>query len=119
MYKTQWKTIKVKLSAGDTVEEKDINLPSGERIVAAVATRNAPAGSIVDLGLYEGGNEVSAPMDLDFWKRSEAGQYLDGFKPLEIKGGQTITARMVTTTALGADVDIELVFGIITKDQSC
>lgn len=118
MEKIEWKTLRTKFAAGETLAEKEIALEKGKRIVAAVATSTAP-GKLISLGLFENGNEVSAPMDLDFWKRSNSGHYLDGFKPIEYRGGSTVSARFAATTALAADIEIELVFGIIKEDTTC
>lgn len=118
MEKIDWFTLKMKLAAGETLAEKAITLDKGKRVVAAVATASEP-GKIVDLGLYENGQQVSAPMDLSLWKKSNAGNFTDGFKPLEIKGGTEITARLFTAVALAADFDIELVLGVIKDDTTC
>lgn len=118
MKKTTYKTLRIAFAAGETLAEKEITLDPGERIVAAVATSVDPT-QLVALGLYENGNEVSAPMDLDFWRKSNAGHYLDGFKPLEYRGGGSISARLSTTAALAAALDVEIVFGIIKEDPTC
>ena len=118
MKKVDWKTLKLSLKAGDLTAEKNIQLDPGERIVAAATTGKAK-DQIIDLGLYENGQQISAPMDLDFWARSNSGNFLDGFKPLETKGGITCTGRVSTAVAPAADVDIEVVFGIIKEDTSC
>lgn len=119
MKKTAYKTLRISFSAGETLAEKDITLDKGERIVAAIATSVEP-NQLVNLGLYENGNtEVSAPMDLSFWRKSNAGHYLDGFKPLDYRGGSTISARLSTSAVLAADLDVEIVFGIIKEDPTC
>lgn len=118
MERIDWFTLKMKLTAGETLAEKAITLDRGKRVVAAVAVASAP-GKIVDLGLYENGSQVSAPMDLDLWKKSNAGNFTDGFKPIEIKGGTEITARLFTSTALAAELEIEVVFGVIKDDATC
>ena len=120
MRKVNWKTLKVTLPVGQTNVDKNIYLEKGERIVSALAASQEP-GQLVSLGLYEGNNEASAPMSIDFWKRSNAGHYLDGFKPLEFNGGREITARITTTRALAtaADLEIEIVFGIIQQSETC
>ena len=118
MNKVEWKTQNITLKAGETRADKDISLEVGERIVVAAAPASK-AGKIVNLGLYEGGNEISSPMDLSFWERSNAGQYLDGFKPISFKGGTTITTRLTTTTPLAADLEVQVVFGISKIDTSC
>lgn len=58
-------------------------------------------------------------MNLEFWKRSNSGHYLDGFKPIEFKGGSQITARIVSQAAMATDLDVEIVFGIIKEDTEC
>lgn len=117
--KIVYKTLRAKLAVGATEVTKDIQLERGERIVAA-ATTNRDPGQLVSLALYENGNQVSAPMDIDFWRKSNAGRYLDGFKPLEHRGGATLQLRAVASTAVAnTDLDIEVVFGIIKADESC
>ena len=118
MKKVDWKTLKLTLKAGDLTAEKNIQLDPGERIVAAATTGKAK-DQIIDLGLYENGNQISAPMDLDFWTRSNSGNFLDGFKPLETTGGNTCTGRISTANAPAADIDIEIVFGIIKEVATC
>ena len=119
MKKVEWKSAKLTLATGETQVETDIQLEPGERIVAA-ATTGKPKDQIIDLGLYENGNtQISAPMDLDFWKRSDAGNFLDGFKPLETKGGTTATIRVTAVTGPAANVDIEVVFAIIKEAATC
>ncbi len=118
MKKIDWKTLKIKLLAGETLAEKAITLDKGEKVVASVAVASDP-GKIVDLGLYENNQQVSAPMDLSLWKKSNAGIFTDGFKPLEIKGGSEIQARLSTAAGLAADLDIEVVFGVIKDDTTC
>ena len=118
MKKVEWKTLNMILPAGETRADKDISLEVGERIVVAAAPASKP-GKIVNLGLYEGGNEISSPMDVSFWERSNAGQYLDGFKPISFKGGTTITTRLTTTTPLAADLQVQVVFGIIKTETQC
>jgi len=113
-----WKTLKMALEAGETLAEKDISMEPGVRVVSAAVT-GQDKGQIVDLGLFENGQKISDPMDLEFWKRSNAGQYLDGFKPIGYKGGSTLTARLSTLTALAAKLDVEIVFGIIQENTSC
>ncbi|NJW53545.1 hypothetical protein [Salinimicrobium oceani] len=120
MRKVHWKTLRVVLPVGETNANKDLFLDKGERIVTAVAVNQDP-GQLVSLGLFEGNQEVSTPMNVDFWKRSNAGQYLDGFKPIEFTGGSTITARITTSKALATatDLEVEIVFGIIQEDKQC
>lgn len=118
MEKIDWFTLKIKLAAGETLAQKKIFLDKGKRIVAAVAVATEP-GKIVDLGLYDQNTQVSAPMDLSLWKKSNAGNFTDGFKPLEITGGMDITARISTADGLASDLDIEVVFGVIKEDSSC
>lgn len=120
MKKTTWRTLRAILPVGQSNVDKEISLEKGERIVAAVATSEAP-GQLVSLGLYENNNEVSAPMDLDFWRRSNSGQYLDGFKPIGYNGGGTVQARIFTPKPLATanDLEIEIVFGIIQEDKTC
>jgi len=118
MDKIIWFTMKMALLIGETQAEKSITLDKGKRIVAAVAVASSP-GKIVDLGLYENGNQVSAPMDLELWKKSNAGKYTDGFKPLEITGGTEIKARLSTAVALAADLEMEVIFGVIKDDTTC
>lgn len=118
MKKVIWKTQEINLVAGETLANKEIHLERGERIVVAIEKSAAP-GKIVNLGLYEGGNELSAPMALGFWERSNSGHYLDGFKPIEFKGGTTVTARIFTKAALAEDLAIQIVYGIIQDDTTC
>ncbi len=118
MKKVEWKTQVLTLAAGETRADKDLHLEKGERIVVAAVPATEP-GKIVNLGLYEGGNEISSPMDIAFWERSNAGQYLDGFKPISFKGGTTVTTRLTTATALVADLQVQVVFGIIKEEVSC
>lgn len=118
MKKVDWKSLKVTLKAGETLANKDITLDAGERIVVGAAYAG-DKNKIVDLELKENGNTISAAMDLDFWKRSNAGHYLDGFKPIEYKGGSTLTAVLLAPTALAADLPVEVVFGIIKDDTTC
>lgn len=118
MKKVDWKTLNISLAIGETIATGEVPLEKGERIVAAVETGTDP-GQIINLGLYEQNNEVSAPMALPFWKRSNAGQYLDGFKPIGFKGGTTVEARVTTKTAVAEAVDIQIVFGIIKEDTQC
>ena len=118
MKKVDWKSLKVTLSAGQTLANKNISLDVGERIVVGAAYAG-DKNKIVDLELQENGQTVSAAMDLDFWKRSNAGNYLDGFKPIEYKGGTAITAVLTAPSALAADIPVEVVFGIIKDDTTC
>jgi hypothetical protein len=115
MKKILWKTLNISFGVGEVLAEKDISLEKGERIVAAIATSIVPT-QLVDLGLFENGNEVSVPSATEFWKRSDSGQYLDGFKPIEYRGGSTISARLTTKVALVDAVDVQIVFGIIKSD---
>lgn len=124
MKKTAWKSLSVGLSVGQTVSEKEITLDRGERIVTAIATNEMP-GQIVNLGFYENGNEISVPVDLSFHRKSNAGQYLDGFRPVEFKGGAGVTARLTTlnnapyASATDKDLEVQVVFGIIKEDDVC
>ena len=118
MEKIEWKTLRVKFAVGESFTEKEISLPSGKRIVAAAIAKPVPT-VLINLGLFENGNEVSAPMDLEFWKKSEAGQYLDGLKPLGYNGGATVSARLSATNALATAIEVEIVFGIIKDDPTC
>lgn len=118
MKKVEWKTLKVTLKAGETLANKNIDLDSGQRILVAAAYAG-DKNKIVDLELQENGQTVSAGMDLDFWKRSNAGDYLDGFKPIEYKGGTTITGVLTTPSALAADLPVEVVFAIVKTDTTC
>lgn len=120
MKKVKWKTLTVSLPVGQINNEKLITLEKGELIVAAAATNYDPK-QIVKLGLYENGNEISTPVSLDFWKRSNAGQYLDGFKPIEYKGGSEVTAKIFTSEPLAGESDlaVEVVFGIVKEDTTC
>ncbi|MDT0689368.1 hypothetical protein RM549_06195 [Salegentibacter sp. F188] len=118
MKKVEWKTLNVTLKTGQTLAEKEISLNQGDRIVSA-ASFSGNKDKVVNLELMENGNTVSAAMDLDFWKKSNAGKYLDGFKPIEYKGGSTVKAVLFTDTALGADLPVQVVFGIIKDDTTC
>lgn len=118
MKKVDWKTLNISLVPGETIANKEIHLELGERIVAAVETGSEP-GQIINLGLYEQNNEVSAPMALPFWKRSNAGQYLDGFKPISFKGGSSVDVRLSTKSPIANAVEIQIVFGIIKEDTTC
>lgn len=120
MKKTDWKSLRLVYGAGEVLAEKEINLDKGERIVAGIATNFAP-GQHVALGLYENGNEISAPMHLDFWRKSNSGHYLDGFKPIEYKGGSQVTVRLFSPAPLAGadDLEVEIVFGIIKEDTTC
>lgn len=57
MERIDWFTLKMKLTAGETLAEKAITLDRGKRVVAAVAVASAP-GKIVDLRLYENGSII-------------------------------------------------------------
>lgn len=120
MKTVNWKTLRVTFLKGEAYAEKEVTLDKGERIVAAVATSEMPT-QLVNLGLYENGQEVSAPMDLSFWRRSNSGQFLDGFKPLGITGGSTISARLSTTGILATtnDLQVEIAFAIIQDSKEC
>ena len=118
MKKVDWKTLNISMLTGETIANKEIHLELGERIVAAVETGTDP-GQIINLGLYEQNNEVSAPMALPFWKRSNAGQYLDGFKPIGFKGGSSVDVRLMTKSPLANPVEVQIVFGIIKEDTVC
>lgn len=117
--KIEWKSLRMKLAIGAKVAEKEITLEKGKRIVTAVVTNVVPV-QLVNLGLYENGNEISAPMNLEFWKRSNSGLYLDGFKPIEFRGGSQISVRIASTVAItDTNLEIEIVFGIIKEDTTC
>ena len=118
MLTVKWKSLKLKLKAGDPTAEKEISLEKGVRIVAAAATLKQRS-QIVDLALLENGQIISDPMDLDFWKRSNSGQYLDGFKPIEYLGGSSLMARLSTNAPLAEDLEVEVVFGILKDDATC
>ena len=120
MKKVLWKTLQLSLVVGQSIGEKDITLEKGERIVCAAISNRTP-DELVQLGLYENGNKISDPMNLKFWERSNAGQYLDGFKPIEFKGGSQLTARLTSNVALtgATDLQVEVVFGIIQDDTTC
>lgn len=119
MEKTQWKTLRLSLAVGATLAEKEITLEKGKRIVSAVVTNREPA-ELVSLGLFENNTEVSTPMNLKFWERSNSGQYLDGFKPLAYNGGSQISVRLAANAAITtAALEVEVVFGIIKDDVTC
>lgn len=120
MEKIEWKTTRLSLAEGEQVAEKDINVPPGKRVVAAAVTGQA-ANQLVNMGLFENGNEISTPADLKFWERSNAGLYLDGFRPLSYKGGSNITVRVSSPKpmALATGLDVEIVFGIISESETC
>lgn len=119
MEKTQWKTIRLSLAVGETLAEKEITLDKGKRIVSAVA-KNRETAELVSIGLFENGNEVSTPMNLEFWERSNSGQYLDGFKPIEYNGGSQISVRLSANAPITvAALEIEVAFGIIKDDTTC
>lgn len=119
MKKVIWKTLRVVMPVGETYAEGDISLERGERILAAAVASKSP-GQLVSLGLYENSMEVSAPMDLQFWERSNAGKFLDGFKPLDYSGGGTVQAKLNAKTAIAAeDLQVEMVFAIIQESTSC
>lgn len=122
MENVEYKTARIVIPGGKNQGTKDIHLVPGLRIVAAATTNRAP-GQLVSIGLEETGNRVSVPMDVDFWRRSTGGSYLDGFKPLETRGG-----AMLTITATGSrnvdaatetDLEIEVVFAIVKEGSAC
>jgi len=118
MKKVDWKTLNISMAAGETIATGEVPLEKGERIVVAIETGSEP-GQVINLGLYEQNNEVSAPMALGFWKRSNAGQYLDGFKPIGFRGGTTVEARLTTKNPVAAALDVQIAFGIIKEDTVC
>lgn len=119
MKKVIWKRLKCILAVGETVGNAEINLDSGERLLVA-ATTNRDPGQLVSLGLFENSTEVSAPMDISFWRKSNAGLFLDGFKPVSYKGGATIRMELTTDTAIaGSDLQVEMVFATIKEDTTC
>jgi hypothetical protein len=119
MEKTQWKTLRMTLAVGEVLAEKEITLEKGKRIVSAVVKNRQPV-QLVSVGLFENNTQVSAPMNLKFWERSNSGQYLDGFKPLAYNGGSQISVRLAANAAITvADLEIEIAFGIIKDDTEC
>lgn len=119
MEKTQWKTLKLSLAVGEEQTAKDIMLEKGKRIVSAVA-KNRETAELVSLGLFEANQEVSTPMNLSFWERSNSGQYLDGFKPIEYTGGSEISVRMAANAPITvAALEVEIAFGIIKDEITC
>lgn len=119
MKKVIWKTLRVTMPVGETVATGKVSLEKGERILAAATSGDKP-GQLVSLGLFENENEVSTPMDLHFWEKSNAGKFLDGFKPLDYTGGGTVEARLSTKTAIATkDLQVEMVFAIIKESTSC
>lgn len=118
MEKLDWFTLKLQLAAGENNAQAKIDLDKGKRVVTAVAAPNRP-NQIVDLELKENGQTIAAAMDLELWKKANAGNFLDGFKPINYKGGTTVTAILRTNTPLAEDLDIEVVFGVIKDDTTC
>ncbi|MGB7841155.1 MAG: hypothetical protein WBL21_00080 [Salinimicrobium sp.] len=118
MKKVDWKTLNVTLKTGEISADKEINIDPGERVLVAAAY-SGDKTKIVNLSLIEGGQPVVTAMDLDFWKRSNAGPYLDGFRPLSYTGGSQLKARLDAPVALDSDIHVQVVFAIVKESTAC
>ncbi len=114
-----FRTLSVTIKAGETVGKNSIDLPKGEKIVAAAKSPTS-LSRLLNLGLFEQGQEINTPMDVNFWRDREIGNHLiDGFVPVNSDGSSEIEAHLITPNGpLSADVTIQVVF-VIVQLPSC
>ncbi|WP_271770445.1 hypothetical protein [Aquimarina algiphila] len=118
-YKYQFKTLTVTLPVGDTQASKNIELPSGMQIVAAAKPSTTP-GKVLNLGLFEQGQEINTPIDVSFWRDREIGNhFIDGFVPVNSNGSSEVEARLIAPDgALAAAITVQVVF-VIVQQPTC
>jgi len=118
-HKYQFRTLSVTLPQGDTQASKTIELPKGLSIVAA-AKPNTALNKILNLGLYEQGQEINTPIDINFWRDREIGSHMiDGFVPVNSDGSSEIEAKIIAPNgAFNTAVTVQIVF-VIVQDALC
>ncbi|WP_417885334.1 hypothetical protein [Zunongwangia sp.] len=115
---TKWRKQTLTLQTDSNFAQSTINIPPGKRVFAAAATSRT-VNQIINLGLDENGSEIEPEMDLSFWKKTNSVKFLDGFKPLDYKGGSTLTIKATATTNLTEPLQIQVVFAILENNSSC
>jgi len=118
-YKFLFRTLTLNLKSGETQASKTIELPKGEQISAAAKLRGS-LNKNVNLGLFEQGQEINTPIDVDFWRDREIGGHMiDGFVPVNSNGNSEIEARLITPNgSLDNDISVQVVF-VVAQPSIC
>ncbi|WP_281990517.1 hypothetical protein [Aquimarina aggregata] len=118
-YKYQFKTLSVTLPANDTQASKTIELPKGLSIAAA-AKPNRALDKILNLGLYEQGQEINTPIDINFWRDREIGNHMiDGFVPVNSDGSSELEAKIIAPNgSFTSAITVQIVF-VVKQDAVC
>lgn len=113
-YKKQVRTLSITIANGDQTASKTIDLPKGFKVLAA-AKVSGNVDQILNLGLFEQGQELNAPMDVSFWRDKEIGEkFYDGFVETETTGASELEARLISPGgAVTADITVQVVFIIL------
>ncbi len=118
-HKYIFKTLSVTLPQGDTQASKRIQLPKGLSISAA-AKPNIQLDKILNIGLYEQGQEINTPIDINFWRDREIGNHMiDGFVPVNSDGSSEIEAKLIAPNGpFNSAITVQIVF-VIVQDALC
>ena len=110
------KTLTLTIPNGDSQDSKTIEIPKGYKVLAA-AKANQDLNQIVNLGIYEQGQEINTPMDLSFWRDREIGKnFTDGFVVLNTTGSSEVEVRLNSPFGtVSSDVQVQVVFIILQE----
>lgn len=119
-YKKYIKTLSLTIPNGNSTASKTIELPKGVKVVAA-AKANQSVDQILNLGLFEQGQEINTPMDISFWRDREIGNdFTDGFVDVNSTGSSEIEAKLISPFGnVTADITVQVVFVIIQEIPQC
>lgn len=94
-------------------------LPRGKCIGIAAFFRDSelPAGTLVELGIFDGGVEVAELTHVKSWEKSTAGTYLMGYRPFGFDCNRNVTVRAVSDHNLGTDFKFQVIFAIDTTPE--
>lgn len=108
------KTLTLTIRNGNTTASETIEIPKGIKVLAAAKTYGTVA-QILNLGLFEQGQELNTPMDISFWRDKEIGQkFYDGFVETETSGNNQLEARLISPNGpVNSDITVQVVFVII------
>lgn len=106
---------KMTLTNGNNLVEKRMNIPHGKRVYARVVALPSP-DVILDVALYENGQEIHPAMDISNYDGG-IGSFEQRALELPYTGGTELTVQATTTKNVTADVEIEVIFLIYTEEK--
>jgi hypothetical protein len=116
MKNTYRRTI-VKIPAGQSEAESNINLPSGDRIIALTSDGGVTPTQLVSVKIEESGNEIHPFMSHKVYDGA-VGSFTQRGVELETSRGGDWTVKAKSTKSLDADTFIEMNF-LIQSADSC